>query len=101
MSDDANDNPLGLEYTDMFDRTYWDYNVPLQLHYIKGKGHTVLNYRPRKGDVVPLGKVKQGEIPTYCRNAARIYKKLAEQFEKLAENPTYSIEYPGVDYEDE
>ena len=103
MSDDANDNPLGLMYTERFDKTYWDYNVPIQLLYKKGKGHTVLNYLPRKGDIVPLKKyIKQGELTTYCENAAKIYRKLAEQFDKLAsENPKGSIEYPAVDYEEE
>ena len=98
------ENPLKLEKTENFGLLYWSYNCPLQMfpqhinpHNEKSEiiGWSVLNYIPRKETCIDLEEtIKPNELKTYCENAAKILRNLADRFEKLGNREIDLIYYP-------
>lgn len=84
------------ETQEKFDNLFWSYNCPVQMFPREDGTWDVTNYMPRKQRIVELGEtVTKAELPSFCKNTARILRNLAELFDALAADKIDAIYYPA------
>jgi hypothetical protein len=95
MSDEAKKIKEQIEQElESFSPLYWSYNLPLQMWPSDEGGWRVLNYRPRTERVVTLDqKVTIDQLPSFCDNAAKYLRNMADLFEALRDGKIDTIYY--------
>jgi hypothetical protein len=89
---------MAEEDQERFDKLFWSYNCPLQMWPTEDGTWRVLNYMPRKERIATFDdRVTKEELPSFCKNTARILRNLAGLFDALAVGKIDLIYYPDKD----